>query len=163
LKNVTAIARPIKNPLVDQWVFRKRTAGGLNIILHRQAVKAGLRTLRQGGVFGILPDQNLYTGGVFVDFFGRPAATTPLPALLHDRTDAPVILCHCLREGRRFRLTFEAPLRFPEVIDMDRRMVVHTQIVADAIEALIRRHPDQWFWLHNRWKRAAEAPVAVAS
>lgn len=138
----TAIARPMKNPLVEAWVQKKRTGNGVNIILHRQAVKASLKALKEKQALGILVDQNLYIGGEFVDFFGRPAATTTLPALLHERTGAPVLIAYCLREGEKFRIVYEPMLE-----------KVSTQIISKEIERVIRKTPENWFWIHNRWKR----------
>ncbi len=149
------IARPMKNPLVEAWVQSKRSVNTTNMIWHRQAAKASLRVLKNGKNLGILVDQNLYTGGVFVNFFGRPAATTTLPALLHSRTDAPVVLIYSLREGTKFKIVYE-PIPLPEIADMDQRIFTHTQLINNSIEAVVRRTPENWFWIHNRWKRKPE-------
>lgn len=138
---ITAVARPIKNPFVERWVKAKRGMVGMDIILHRDAVRGCLKALKKGRSVGILVDQNLYTGGVFVDFFGRPAATTPLPELLHSRTDSPVMLLYCERAGEKLKLIFE---------EVEKPT---TQAISWRIEQIIRRHPEQWFWVHNRWKR----------
>jgi KDO2-lipid IV(A) lauroyltransferase len=151
--NMVAIARPIKNPYVERWIQRKRAESGMEIILHRQAVKASLKMMREKKSLGVLVDQNLYTGGVFVDFFGRPAATTTLPALLHNRTGAPVLVVYCLREGDKFRLVYGPELDLPPIEDAEKRALAHTQIVAKEMERVIRAHPENWFWIHNRWKR----------
>jgi KDO2-lipid IV(A) lauroyltransferase len=150
-----AIARPMKNPYVDKWVQAKRTFGGMTIIFHREAVKASLKWLKSKNMIGILVDQNLYKGGVFVDFFGRPAATTTLPALLHIRTEAPVFLVYTLREGKTFRAVVE-PIQFPEVKNEADRPLVYTTVISNRLEALIRKYPENWFWIHNRWKRKPE-------
>lgn len=152
-----AVYRPMKNPFVDEWIRQKRSMGGIPVILHRQAVKASFKLMRQNGVIGILADQNLYHGGIFVDFFGRPAATTTLPALLHVRTGAPVILTHIGRENGTFRMYFER-LSFPDVAE-DQRITSITQTINDAMERVIRERPEWWFWIHNRWKRSAEAAL----
>ena len=153
-KKFTAIARPMRNPRTEQWVKSRRQTVGTSTILHREAVKASLRTLRRDESIGVLIDQNLYTGGVFVNFFGRPAATTPLPALLHSRTEAPVVLTHLRRVAGRFHIGFER-IVFPSAPE-DRKMVVWTQHLNDRLEAMIREKPEWWFWIHNRWKRAGE-------
>jgi KDO2-lipid IV(A) lauroyltransferase len=158
LGDVLAIARPMKNPYVEKWIQSRRSAGGMQIILHREAVRASLKWLKQKKTIGILADQNLYTGGVFVDFFGRPAATTTLPALLHLRTGAPVLITYTLREGDNLRVIYEPPIEFPDVPE-DERIVAYTQEVNRHLENLIRRYPENWFWIHNRWKRKPE-PVS---
>lgn len=157
-RQFTAIARPMRNPLADSWVQSRRAAGGIPIILHRDAVRSSLRTLRNGDALGVLIDQNLYTGGIFVDFFGRPAATTSLPALLHGRTGAPVILTHVRRDGTRFEIFFER-VAFSNTHDKE-KLAIWTEEINERLEAVIRERPEWWFWIHDRWKRSAESAVA---
>lgn len=159
-KRMMAIARPIKNPFVESWIQRKRTQGGMKITLHREAVKASLRWLNAKNLVGILVDQNLYQGGVFVNFFGRPAATTTLPALLTIRTGAPVFITYTLRDAGTFRAIFKQVV-FPNVDDEERRVIVYTQTINNGLEQIIRRHPENWFWIHNRWKRQPESVSAT--
>ncbi len=153
--NMTVIARPVRNTLIDRWVYEKRTASGLTIILPKDAVKASLKCLKNKGIIGMMIDQSLSSGGVFVEFFGRPASSTTLPALLHLRTGAPVMFAYLIRNGTRFRLVFE-PVTFPPVEDPAARIQIYTQVMTTQFEQVIRRHPESWLWLHNRWKRQPE-------
>lgn len=155
-KNLVAIAKPMKNPWVERWVQKKRRACGMDIILHRNAVRASLKVLRSGKSIAILMDQNIRQGGVFVDFLGRPAATTTLPALLHVRTGAPVFLAHTVRNGEKFRIVY-SPINFPSLADSDGKVEAYTQTLSDAIGDVIRVDPQHWFWVHNRWKRSPNA------
>ncbi|MCB4756988.1 MAG: lysophospholipid acyltransferase family protein [Elusimicrobia bacterium] len=148
-----AVARPMKNSFVEKWIQEKRSHNNMTMLLHRNAAKACLKVLKEKGHLGILVDQNLYTGGVFVNFFGRPAATTSLPALLHSRTGDPVIVNHSVREGSKFRIVYSPALELPDIENREEKIRAHTQIINDAIERIIRRHPENWFWIHNRWKR----------
>ncbi len=150
---ITAVARPIKNKFVEKWVKQKRGAGGMDVILHRDAVRGCLRVLRAKKSVGILVDQNLYQGGVFVNFFGRPAATTPLPALLQSRTGAPVLILYCERQQGKIKLIFRETPPLPTEGDAQDLMQTITQIISSELEEIIRGHPEQWFWVHNRWKR----------
>ncbi|MGA6827516.1 lysophospholipid acyltransferase family protein [Nitrospira sp. NS4] len=150
--SMTAIARPVHNPYVNRWVQRKRLAGGMKIIPAQEAVKASLKCLKAKTIVGILIDQSL-SSGLSVEFFGRTAATTTLPALLHVRTGAPVLITYTLREGDRFRQVFQ-PVAFPPVSDEADRIAIYTRAINVLFEDLIRRHPENWFWIHNRWKRA---------
>ena len=151
----TAIARPMRNPHVENWVQSKRASGGMKIILHREAVRASLKWIKQKNIIGILVDQNLYTGGEFVDFFGRPAATTTLPAIIHARTGAPVLITYCLRDGAGFRAVVTPPVAAPMLADESERIRAHTQAISKGFENIIRSRPENWFWIHNRWKRKA--------
>ncbi len=152
-----AIARPMKNPYAEKWIQKKRADSGVPIILHRQAVRASLRILKDKKTLGVLVDQNLYTGGVFVDFFGRPAATTPLPALLNERTEAPVLLTYCLRDGNKFRVIYEPMLKFSDNGTAEERLLKNTEKISHELERVIKTRPENWFWIHNRWKRKPEA------
>ena len=150
--SMTAIARPVHNPYVDRWVLRKRRLGGMQVIPAQDAVKASLKCLKAKTFVGILIDQSLSTG-LSVEFFGRTAATTTLPALLHIRTGAPVLITYTLREGDRFKQVFQ-PVTFPEVPNEADRIPIYTRRINELFEDLIRRYPENWFWVHNRWKRA---------
>ncbi len=153
---IMAVARPIKNPLVQRWVLKKRGSGGMNTILHRAAVKGTLKGLKEKKAVGILVDQNLYTGGVFADFLGRPAATTTLPALLHARTGAPVLLLYALRSGNQFRIIFEEIPGLDEAKQKESPILAMTEAINRHLGTIIRRYPENWFWVHNRWKRQPE-------
>lgn len=148
-----AIARPMKNPMVEDWVQNRRTEGGNRIALHRDAVRSTLKWLKSKSTVGILADQNLYTGGVFVNFFGRPAATTTLPTLLHERTDAPVIFTYTLRDKNKFVICYSEPFGFFDSKDKNQNIMEGTQLISDYLENLVRKYPENWFWIHNRWKR----------
>ncbi|MFO0705814.1 MAG: lysophospholipid acyltransferase family protein [Nitrospira sp.] len=150
--SMTAIARPVHNPYVDRWVLRKRRLGGMQVIPAQDAVKASLKCLKAKTFVGILIDQSLSTG-LSVEFFGRTAATTTLPAILHIRTGAPVLITYTLREGDRFKQVFQ-PVHFPPVPDEAERILIYTRTINELFEQLIRRYPENWFWVHNRWKRA---------
>lgn len=150
--SMTAIARPVHNPYVDRWVQRKRRTGGMTIMPSQNAVKASLKCLKANIIVGILIDQSLSTG-LSVEFFGRTAATTTLPALLHLRTGAPVVATYILREGDRFRQVYQ-PVTFPSVPEDGDPVAVYTKTINVFFEDVIRRYPGNWFWVHNRWKRA---------
>jgi KDO2-lipid IV(A) lauroyltransferase len=99
---------------------------------------------------------------VFVDFFGRPAATTTLPALLHLRTGSPILLVYNLRDGLKFKIVYERIL-LPSLPDSVDRVLVYTQLITQRMENLIRQYPENWFWIHNRWKRKPEPASPPAS
>ncbi len=155
--NLSVVARPMKNPYVDRWVQDRRRRDGTEVLLHRNAVKECLKALQKKRFLGILVDQNLYQGGVFVQFFGRPAATTHLPALLNLRTGAPILIGYSLRAGDKIRNIYIGPFNAPDIQDPKERLQVHTQLINDEIEKLVKAHPGSWFWLHNRWKRQPDA------
>ena len=135
----------------------------MKIIDMSVAPRAVLRSLRAGRVTALLADQNAGENGVFVSFFGEPASTARGPALFALRTGAPVMLGTCVRvPGRSQR--YHVVLRRIEVRtsgDLDRDLLQLTQDHTEALEEAIRRAPDQYFWLHKRWKTAPpeEPPI----
>lgn len=109
--------------------------------------------LRQGGVVGTLLDQNVdWYNGAFVDFFGRPACTNKGLAKLALRTKAPVISMYTARKDRHFLIEFLPEIPLEETGCPIKDLENNTQNYSRAIESMVRRHPDQYFWVHNRWK-----------
>jgi KDO2-lipid IV(A) lauroyltransferase len=100
-----------------------------------------------------LIDQSLPAeAGVFVPFFGRAASTTPALSMAALRTKAPVFVALAVREGERLRLLFEGPIPVPDTGDRRADVAAHTAQLTAILERYIRRYPEQWLWLHRRWK-----------
>jgi KDO2-lipid IV(A) lauroyltransferase len=152
---VTLIHRPMRNALVDDAIARMRAHAGTRSIPKKAAARDAIRTLRAGGILAIPSDQNQTTRyGVFVDFFGRPACTTPGVARLAALTGAPIFPVFLMRIGESGRHRFEI---LPEVDlistgDRDADVITNTQRCSRIIEDMIRRCPEQWIWFHRRWK-----------
>lgn len=156
-----AIARPLDNPLLDQWVCKIRRASGQEIWDKFGALRSVLRVLREGKGFGILADQDAGKRGVFVPFFGIPCSTIPTAADLALRTGAPMIATCLHRTDRpmRFRC-FARPIRIanPKEDPQKERIRLLT-VLNEDLEACIRQAPEQWLWLHRRWKTQPEHPA----
>jgi KDO2-lipid IV(A) lauroyltransferase len=152
---ISFLVRPIDNPRIDAFVERLRTRFGNRPIDKKAAARAALRLLKDGGTLGVLADLNTQEReGVFVPFFGRLACTTAGVATLALRTDATVIPVCAPWDERRKKFVF----RGGPVIELvrtgdDRRDVeVNTANFTAAIERHVRAFPDQWLWIHKRWK-----------
>jgi KDO2-lipid IV(A) lauroyltransferase len=139
-----------------------RSRSGLREIPARGALSAGARALRRGEVVANLLDQNMLPKrGIFVDFFGTPACTTPAVSILARRTGAPALLAVAVNEpDGRVRLHVEGPFEMPHGGSAAADVRAHTQALCQALERQIRLYPEQWFWLHRRWKTrpAGEIP-----
>ncbi len=143
------VVRPFDNPRLDAWVEKRRGLSGNRIIYKKEAARAILKALHAGGAVGILIDQNVVPAeGVFVDFFGRKACTGTAFVKFAHRTGAPVIPGFALWEERESRYV----LRFYPEIEMSGDVAEDTQRVHSFLESVIRRYPDQWLWVHRRWK-----------
>ncbi len=149
---LTVIARDATEAEAAHLINRCREAVGVSV-LGRHDVRGALRALRSNGVLGILPDQHASEGGVVVEFFGRPVATAPGPAVFAARTGAPVLPIFAVRtEDETFEATVYPPLGLVHTGDRDADVQENTQRTMQVIEEQIRAHPEQWFWTHRRWK-----------
>jgi KDO2-lipid IV(A) lauroyltransferase len=149
------LVRPIDNPRVDALITKYRCSHGNQPIDKNQSARAVLKVLKAKGTVGILADQNTQVAeGVFVDFFGIPACTTAGLARFALRTEAAVVpvFVHWDEPSRKYRLCFypEVPLirTGDEAVDIRE----NTQRFTGVIENYVRRYPDQWLWVHRRWK-----------
>jgi KDO2-lipid IV(A) lauroyltransferase len=148
------LARPLDNPLLDEFVLGVRESGLQRIILKRGSGSQIERTLSEGGFISILVDQDAGNRGAFVPFFGRPASTWRTPAVLSMKTGAPILPGCCVRVGRgvRFKIIVGRPI-YPNA---DAPVTEETlRITADftaQLEEWVRAYPEQYLWLHRRWK-----------
>jgi KDO2-lipid IV(A) lauroyltransferase len=149
------LVRPIDNPLVDALITKYRCMGGNLPIDKNQSARAVLKVLSANGTVGILADHN--TGlneGVFVDFFGIPACTTAGLARFAQHTGAAVVpgSLHWDNNLRKYRLCFEPRVELAQTGEDAADIRENTQRFTRVIENYVRRYPDQWLWVHRRWK-----------
>ena len=150
---VQAVGRALDNPRLDRLISTIRSANGVSMLSHHELLRQGLRILRRNQILGILVDQNLYKGGVFVDFFGQLAATTHAVSLLARRTGCAVIPAYSIWTDNKVHAFFGAPLTLSEDPNAERAVAEDTQQMTKVVEDWIRKDPGQWLWIHNRWKR----------
>jgi KDO2-lipid IV(A) lauroyltransferase len=149
------LARPIDNRRVDALVNHYRGLHGNQPLDKNQSARAVLRILREGGTVGILADHNTsLEEGVFVDFFGIPASTTTGLARLALHTDAAVVPAYILWDSgsRKYRLRYEPAVEIVRTADDDSDIRENTARFTRVIENYARQHPEQWLWVHRRWK-----------
>jgi len=153
---LSVIAREANDGRVNEFLVGLRRRFGVRTVLRGSAGAARdiLRTLKNGEVLGCLIDQDIQVEGVFVDFFGRPAFTPTGPTTLALRGGAPVVLASCWREADgRHRARLEPPLTLDRGPDLAADVARHTAAFTRWLEERIREHPDQWVWIHRRWRR----------
>lgn len=150
---VTIISKAIKNRAINGLWMQMRKQVGVNIIPNHNSAREALRVLRRNELLGFILDQNRpRDAGIFVDFFGRSACTTPGLAMLSAQVQAPVVpvFIHRTADGKHLLQAFPIleppPDREPETIRKA------TQEYTRIIEDQVRLHPEQWIWLHRRWK-----------
>jgi Kdo2-lipid IVA lauroyltransferase/acyltransferase len=151
---LNVIARQLDNPYLQKLLTRFRTSTGTGVINKKEGFRPMLRTLKEGKGIAILIDQNVTTEDrIFVDFFGRPASTTPALALLKLKTDADIIPCFAipLPDGR-YHFRYDPPVQVDLTEDRKEDIFRITQACTKIIEDEIRRQPQYWLWMHRRWK-----------
>jgi lipopolysaccharide heptosyltransferase II len=144
----SSVYQGLGNRFIDKHVRRARSQNGLELFDRRDGFEPVIELLRSGGGVGVLSDQHAGDHGVWTPFFGRLASTSPLPALLAKRTRAALIAAGVYTTGpARWRMVFTE--RFDET---GASVSVLTSKINRVIEEQIRRAPEDWFWVHNRWK-----------
>lgn len=146
------IARRMKNPYVNDWITAQRVRSGCEVMMHKNAVRESVRRLSSGGVVGLLFDQRITAGGLQVPFFGRPAHTTGMAALLALRLGCPLLPVRSWREKGRLTVEMESPLVIEPGPSTPERVEAVTRQMNNILERWVREHPTQWLWIHDRWK-----------
>ncbi len=158
LKNAILYRKLDFEPL-DRFMLEIREQFGTKLIPLKGASRKVDELLAQGQVVGTLLDQNVdWYEGCFVDFFGRPACTNRGVASLVLRTKAPVVPMFISRQGERYTIEFLPEVPLVQTGDPTKDLEINTQNYTSAIETMIRKCPDQWLWVHNRWKTKSSWP-----
>ncbi len=151
--SLVVVVRPLDNRYLEKLIFKNRAESGQVIIPKRNALFVLQETLRQGKSIGMLPDQSTMQG-ISVDFFGRKATTTPVPALLAVMYKRPIVVVACCRKADSFTYNgiVSDPLWPGEYKSEKEEIFRLTEEMNRKMESIIRTYPDQYLWMHNRWK-----------
>lgn len=163
--DVTTLVRPLDNPLLQEWVARKRTQFGAQLAASRGGLADLVAAVEDGRQVAILADLNHRgRGAAFIDFFGVKAATARTIAVLALKYDRPVIpvFCHRMPDGR-FGFDTGTPIVPNRSAPYDAEVHRILQEVADTIETRIRERPGAWLWTHRRWKTRPPESAAQES
>lgn len=152
---IKIVVRDLDNPLVDALVRRYRTLHGNQTVDNREFLRGLLSAMRAGETVGILMDTNMTPPqGVFVDYFGVKACTASGLARVALKTDAAVIPAYTVWDTQlgKYKICFEPPVSLVRTADPEADAVTNTALFTKVLEKIVRRHPDQWLWVHRRWK-----------
>jgi KDO2-lipid IV(A) lauroyltransferase len=151
--DLAVIARDANDQNTANIINRAREAAVAEV-LPRESVREMLRVLREGKILGILPDQHTERGGIWLPFMGHLACTAPGPATLAQRTGSPIVPAFARRtEDDRLDLYFLPPIEVPDTGDRQQDIRTATRLINDALSAEIMAHPEQWIWMHRRWRQ----------
>jgi len=152
---VNIVMRPMDNPYLDRMLQNYRTMHGNKVVPKDDFVRGLLAAMKAGETVGILMDTNMTPPqGVFVDFFGIPACTASGLARIALRTDAAVVPGFTIWDESlgKYRLRFDPALELVRTGDLEADIVSNTQRLTKVIEDYVRKYPEQWLWVHRRWK-----------
>ena len=150
---MSIVYRPLDYPPMNRFIEQSRSQFGAGLIPTARSMRKIIRALQRGEAVAMLMDQNFDCHeGVFADFFGYPACTNKGLALLARKTRAAVVPAFMIRKGTGYRVEIGPELPFVHTGDKVKDLEFNTLRYNQVIESFIRRHPDQWFWVHQRWK-----------
>jgi len=152
--DLTVITRTLKGRINQPLLAARRREGGMRELPDKGSTEAALQLLRRGETLGLIVDQNMRASrGIFVDFFGELACTTPAAAVFALRTGAQLLAIFAVRapDGTH-RVQIEGPFAPPPGARGHSAVRALTQELTRAVERQVRAHPDHWFWVHRRWK-----------
>lgn len=149
------VGRKMDNPRIDRYLTEQRARYALSVIPKDGGLPQIVRALKGGACVAMLLDQHAGRSGIEVDFLGRPASTFRAAAELAVRFGLPMLGGYGIRTDRapHFHLEFEPPLWPNEGAAREDEVRRLTQAVSDSIGGVVRRHPEQWNWLHRRWRQ----------
>jgi KDO2-lipid IV(A) lauroyltransferase len=154
-----AVMRSMDNIYLDRMIRHYRTMHGNNVVDKDEFVRGLLTAMKAGEVVGLLMDTNMTPPqGAFVDFFGIPACTATGPARIALHSDAAVVPTFALWDSRlrKYRLHFDPAVTLVRSDDREADILANTQLFTKVIEDYVRRYPEQWLWVHRRWKTRPE-------
>lgn len=162
---ITTVARPLDNEFLEREVAGSRSQAGVELVPRREAARPLMRALANRRIVVLLADQSVHPSeGIVVPFLGRPAWTTSAPARFALRFGSPIQLVFCLPSGiDRTIVEFEKTIYVDRLPEEQRTVAAITERINDLISTHIRRNPEYWLWMHDRWKGAPETFVEAES
>ncbi len=152
-----AVGKPMKNEKLNKWVLKNREFNGFKVMPRGSSYKTILQFIKQNNSLGMLIDQDTSVKGVFVDFYGKPAYTPIGAAMLALDTEATVITtCYVRTKGNQYKLICSEPIETIRTGNRKEEIQLNTERYQKAIEKQIKKYPNQWVWMHERWKTTPE-------
>jgi len=153
-KPTLGVVKKIRFKPLNQWVHNLRTRFGIHVIYKKGALPDMRQALRRNGVVGLLVDQSRRKESVDVNFFGHRVPATPAAAFLGLRCKSPILPIFCVREASgQLTVHVDEPIDIKRTGNLRADIQANTQLITAAVERMIRRYPEQWFWVHKRWKK----------
>ena len=153
---LVSVARTMKNPYMYAYIKKLRKMLGGDVIEKQGAARQAIRYLKKNYAVAMLIDQH-ESRGIWVNFFGRPACTSPLPAVLALRYGVPVLPIFYYRNKKgKSVIRYYPPMKTIQMGDLEKDIAANTQAYLGRIEEEIRKRPGDWLWMHRRWRTPPE-------
>lgn len=149
-----SLMRPLRNRWLNEYLLEYRKLTGQQMIPRDRALGEMIRVLQRNKILIVQIDQDARESGVYVNFFGRPASTHRAPATLSLKYNSPIIMVNVYRQGLITHVFLTEPMLPESFRDHPDPVKALTQAYTDRFEEFVRQHPEQWFWMHDRWKTA---------
>lgn len=157
LSGISIVARPIDNPYINKFIEKIREKYGNTVIYKKGALKEIMKRLKEGCCVGILMDQAVLPDeGYVIDFLGRGAWTTKMPAIIAKRTGAAVLPAFIRSTDNGHVISIGRKIGLPEGDDSEATLIEDTKRFSSYIEEYIKQNPSEWLWIHRRWKRVLQ-------
>lgn len=157
--NLHVVGTALSNPKINKLIVDARNRAGYINIGRGHATRGVITALKSGFPVGLLIDQDTRAKGVFVDFFGKKTHTPVGPAALAGMLSVPILpMAMHLKKDLTYEMECFPPLFYEDTGDMEKDIITLTQKCSDIYEEIIRQHPEQWVWMHERWKKQPGDP-----
>lgn len=164
IENTAIVVREQNNPFLNSLVEKFRSKYGNRILYKKGALKGILTELKLNNPVGILMDQAVLSNeGFIIDFLGKPAWTTKMPALIARKTGAPVLPIFINRERDKHVINIYPEITLSREVDSEKAILEDTKNFSGYIERYIKTHPSEWLWIHRRWKRTENKEIFLST
>lgn len=151
--SLCAVARPMKNPLTEKIISELRSSAAVKFLPKKDVLPNLMAALRDKQIIGVLADQNSGKEGIFMNFLGREASVNPSPVIMAMKTDSVILPLFSVRDGdNRHKMVFKDIIEIEKQGDFQMDVYRNLKKCTDVVDAHIHTYPDQWLWLHRRWK-----------
>jgi len=159
---VTIVARPLDNALLQRDLAQSRIRPNVELVDRRRAARSLMKVMERQGVAVLLTDQAVKPReGILVPFLGRPAWTTPSPARIALRFNAPISFVFCVPEGDRCRVEFQESIYVDRLPENERTVEAITARINEVVAERVRQQPHLWLWMHDRWKGTSSDTLEI--
>lgn len=158
---MTVVGKAMHNPMVDAAIYRSRLQRGIEVVEVKSSMKRLVNAVRSGRWIGMMGDQDARRNGIFVRFFGKPASTAVGPAMFAWKLNLPLLPMFCIRlpnRERTLKVVLKEPIWPDTAADRDTEVRRLTELHVQALEKVVREYPENYFWLHRRWKTQPRPP-----